>query len=240
MLEMLLVVFGSSAAAGVVQALTGFGAGIVQMLFFPMMMPLLNASALSGVVTLAQTLGMAWQYRRHIRKDLLVAPAIFYAAASGLALSFADQVDTSVMLKIFGVFLILLSVYFTCFSGRIRVKASMPTAAVCATLSGIVGGVFGIGGPPMVIYYLSALEDKREYLGTIQAFFCFTNTYTLIIRLIKGYYTAELLLPTVIGAAAILLGQLLGGKIQSKINGDTMRKLVYAFLGVTGVINLLK
>ena len=240
MLETLLVVFGSSTAAGVVQALTGFGAGIVQMLFFPMLLPMLSASALSGAISLMLAVGMAWQYRKHIRKDLLIVPAIVYAVVSALALSFADLIDTTVMLKIFGAFLILLSVYFLFFSGKIRVKANVMTATVCASLSGVVGGLFGIGGPPMVIYYLAAMEDKREYLGTIQAFFCFTNTYTLIVRLIKGFYTVDLLLPTAVGIAAILLGQLFGGKIQSKINGDTMRKLVYAFLGVTGVINLLK
>ena len=240
MLETLLVVFGSSTAAGVVQALTGFGAGIVQMLFFPMLLPVLSASALSGAISLMLAVGMAWQYRKHIRKDLLIVPAIVYAVVSALALSFADLIDTTVMLKIFGAFLILLSVYFLFFSGKIRVKANVMTATVCASLSGVVGGLFGIGGPPMVIYYLAAMEDKREYLGTIQAFFCFTNTYTLIVRLIKGFYTVDLLLPTAVGIAAILLGQLFGGKIQSKINGDTMRKLVYAFLGVTGVINLLK
>lgn len=239
-MELLAVVFGSSAAAGVVQALTGFGAGIVQMLFFPMLVPILSASSLSGAISLMLAVGMAWQYRKHIRKELLIAPAIFYALASALVLSLADLIDTTVMLKIFGAFLIVLSVYFLFFSGKIRVKANVTTAAVCATISGIVGGLFGIGGPPMVIYYLSAMEDKREYLGTIQAFFCFTNVYTLIVRLIKGYYTADLLLPTAVGIAAILLGQLIGGKIQAKINGDTMRKLVYAFLGVTGVINLLK
>ena len=240
MLETLLVVAGSSTAAGVVQALTGFGAGIVQMLFFPMLLPLLSASALSGAISLMLAVGMAWQYRKHIRKDLLVVPAIVYAVVSALALSFADSFDTTVMLKVFGAFLILLSVYFLGFSGKLRVKANVGTAAVCATLSGVVGGLFGIGGPPMVVYYLAAMEDKREYLGTIQAFFCFTNTYTLVVRLLKGFYTADMLLPTAVGIAAILLGQFIGGRIQSRINGDTMRKLVYAFLGVTGVINLLK
>ena len=239
-MEMLAVVFMAAMGAGVVQSLTGFGAGIVMMLFFPMLLPVLNASALSGAIGLMLSIGMAWQYRKKINVRLLVIPAVFYAVISALAISFADLMDTTLLLRVFGVFLILLSAYFLIFAGKIRVKATVGTAAVCASLSGVVGGLFGIGGPPMVVYYLSALDDKEAYLGTIQAFFCFTNIYTLIVRLIKGLYTAELIPPTVCGVVAILLGQLIGGRIQSKINGDTMRKLVYAFLGVTGVINLLK
>ena len=101
-------------------------------------------------------------------------------------------------------------------------------------------GLFGIGGPPMVLYYLAAMDSKEEYLGTIQAFFCLTGFYTLAMRILKGYYTLDLALPTLIGIAGILLGMLAGNRLQARINGVMMRKLVYAFLGVTGAINLLK
>ena len=239
-MEMLAVVFGASAVAGVVQSVTGFGAGIVMMLFFPLLMPVLNASALSGAISMTLAFSMAWKLREKIRWRLLVLPGLFFAAASALSLAFADLFDTTVLLRIFGVVLLILSAYFLIFAGRLKVKASLGTAAVCATLSGVVGGLFGIGGPPMVVYYLAALDDLDEYRATIQAFFGMTNIFTFAMRLMKGLYTAEMLLPTGAGIAAILLGMAVGVRLYSKINSEAVRKLVYAFLGVTGIINLLK
>ena len=240
LLEMILIVAAAAAGAGAVQSLTGFGGGIVMMMFFPSLLPVLSASSLSGAVGLLLSGSLMLRYRRYIRRDLLVLPAAAYIVSSTLSLTFADMIETGLLLKLFGAFLVVLSIYFLCFSGRLQVKATAGTATVCGALSGVVGGLFGIGGPPMVLYYLAAMEKKEEYLGTIQAFFFLTGAYTLAVRIFKGYYTLALALPTLVGVGAILLGMLIGNRLQDRINGAMMRKLVYAFLGVTGIINLLK
>ena len=229
----------SSLVAGTVQGVTGFGASIVMMLFFPYLFPVLRASALSSAITLAATVSMTWAYRRHIHRELILFPAVCYIVATTAVLQYADRLPSDVILKVFGVFLIILSVYFVCFSGRLQLKATPATAAVCAAVSGVASGLFGIGGPPMVLYYLAALPEKEDYLGTIQAFFLLTNVYTLAFRVYKGYFTVDLLPMLLLGMAVIFLGNLIGQKIINRINADLMRKVVYIFLGITGVINLL-
>ena len=236
----ILIVFLSAVAAGIIQAVTGFGSGVFMMMFFPMILPVINASALSAAISLAMTLGMTVTYRKYINKKILLLPGIFYIAASSAAISFAAKLPTELLLKVFGAFLIAAAVYFLIFSRKIHVKASSMTAGVCATLSGAVSGLFGIGGPPMVIYYLAALPGKEEYLGTIQAFFFITGLYTFGFRIFTGIYTWDLVPLTLLGMAAIILGKKIGNAVIDKINAETMRKLVYAFLALTGVLNLVK
>ena len=67
----------------------------------------------------------------------------------------------------FSVFLILLAIYFYVFSERISLQATRKTAAVCAMISGITSGLFGIGGSLMAIYFISAIEDKKSYIAII-------------------------------------------------------------------------
>ena len=43
----------------------------------------------------------------------------------------------------------------------------------------------------------------------------------------------------ILGMAGIMIGKKFGTKIVDRINADTMKKLVYAFLGVSGFLNLL-
>ena len=74
----------------------------------------------------------------------------------------APYLPTDLLKKVFGVFLMLLSVYFLVFSSKLKIKATLMSATVCGTLAGILGGLFGIGGPPMVIFFLAALDDKEE------------------------------------------------------------------------------
>jgi len=233
-----IVIFLASAAAGLIQSVTGFGAGIVTMLFFPIFFPLVKASALSASIALVLSSTLAWRYRKICPWKLTILPAGFYLVTSAVAIFASPYLPTLLLKRIFGVFLILLSIYFVALDGKIKAKANLPTAMVCAGLSGVTGGLFGIGGPPMVVYFLAALDDKEKYIATIQLFFAITGSYTLGLRVLNGIYTADLFIYTVIGAAAITLGKLAGIRIVDRINTEMMKKIVYVFLGISGVLNL--
>lgn len=226
-------------AGGFVQTVTGFGSGIVMMIFFPSLMPVLSAASASSAISLALNGGSTLVFRKHIRWRMILLPAVVYCLSAGITLRLAGDIDASLVLKIFGGFLVALSLYFLLFSDKLKVKATPAAACVCAMLSGVSSALFGIGGPPMVVYYLAALREKEEYLGTLQAYFFLTGIYTLVLRIIMGYYTLDLLPVTLLGIAAILLGMAIGKRVVDRIRVDTMRKLVYLLLGVTGIINLL-
>lgn len=236
---MLYWVIGISAAiAGVIQTVTGFGSGIFMMMFFPAFFPMLNASALSASITLVATAGVSWHYRKHIRFRLTVIPSVFYILASTGALLLAPFIPAGIMMKIFGAFLILLSVYFLFFPGKLEIKPTLLSANICSVLSGFASGLFGIGGPPMVIYFLAATKDKEEYLGTIQFFFFITGAYTFLLRVQRGIYHTGLIPFTLLGMAAILVGKAVGERIIDRIDGEWMKKVIYVFLGLSGALNL--
>ncbi len=235
-----LVVFFSAIMAGVIQTVTGFGSGIFMMMFFPSFFPLLNASALSSSIGLMVSGGVAWRYHKYSQIKLTLFPAVFYILSSSAAISLGTVLPTVILKKIFGVFLILLSLYFLSENQNIRMKATITAAIGCSTLSGLVGGLFGISGPPMVIYFLSVLDKKEEYLGTLQLFFFFTGIYSLLFRVYSGIYTEDLLIYSVIGFVGIFIGMQFGYKIVDKLDKDRMKKIIYIFLGISGALNLVK
>lgn len=234
-----IIVFFSAVVAGVIQAVTGFGSGIFMMLFFPAFFPVLNASALSASITLIATATMSWRYRKNASVRLTLIPSIFYITASTLALSLVPYVSADLLLRIFGAFLLVLSIYFLMTSGKIQVKGNILTAVICSFLSGAASGLFGIGGPPMVLYFLAVQPEKESYLGTIQLFFFITGIYTFGLRAVKGIYTVELIPYTLLGMIAVMIGKYIGERIIDRINADTMRTVIYLFLGITGAMNLL-
>lgn len=134
---------------------------------------MLKASALSTLVTLYLTVSLAWKFHRHVQISLLILPLAVFIACTTASLQLATMLDTRNLSVLFGGFLIILSIYFIRFSDRVRLKPSPVTAAVCSGLSGLCSGMFGIGGPPMVVYYLSVLGNSKElYLATTQMYFC--------------------------------------------------------------------
>lgn len=233
------VIAGSALGAGLIQSVTGFGGGIFMMLFFPLLLPILKASAVSSAIAVVFNGAVAVRFRKHINYKSTLVPALFYVMASSTVIYFAPYMPKEIILKIFGVFLIALAIYFLFFPDKIKVTASVKTASVCALLSGCASGLFGIGGPPMVVYFLAATKEKEEYLGTIQFFFFISNFYNLIFRIVRGIYTIDLVPLTFVGVAAILIGEQIGARIVNRINVDMMKKLVYIFLAISGVLNLI-
>ena len=231
----MLYVFLPATVAGVIQATTGFGAGIFMMLFFPMFLPMIQCSALSSAIGLVNTITMAIMYRKYAQMKLIVLPTIIYFFFSTVCIWYSTQIDLGAFKPFFGLFLTVLGLYFLFFSQRVKLKGTWKSAAVCSSLSGIASGFFGIGGPPMVLYFLSLTgDDKYAYLGTIQMFFLITSIQGVATRALNGIYTQELLMLIPIGMVGSFIGTKVGTKIVQKLRVDRLKILIYAFLCLAG------
>lgn len=238
-MQLILVVMMAAVIAGMVQSVTGFGAGIIVMMVLPYFFPVLTGSAISGSITTVLSIGLAWNYRKYIHKELIAWPLVGYFLTSTLTIRYLSGLKSEILLKLLGICLIGLALYFLFFSDRIHVKGTKTTAIVCAGLSGFLGASFGMSGPPMVIYYLAVLDKKEEYLGTLQTFFSIGGSYVFVQRVFSGIYTMDMVPLTLCGIAAILFGKEIGRRIIDRIDEQKMRKLIYLFLIFTGVLNLL-
>ncbi len=226
---------------GTIQTVTGFGGGIIMMLFFPLVLPMLKASALSTLVTLYLTTTLAWKLRREAEYPVILLPLLVFLVSTTLALQLAMQIDTRRLSALFGAFLIILAVYFIRISDKIHIQASRKNGSICAALSGLCSGMFGISGPPMAVYYLSALgDDKTRYLATTQMFFCLSSIYNTGMRIVRGILTADMIPLFLVGLAGMMAGKRIGLAILSRLDAAAVKKAVYGFLAVSGVITLLR
>jgi len=133
----------------------------------------------------------------------------------------------------------VLSVYFFAFSKKIKLKPTTPAALGAGAVSGVMSGLFAMGGPPMVLYFVSTNSDSTDdYLGTIQAFFAASNVISTTVRASKGLFTGEVFIMLIPAVAGMLIGNLAGKKVYSRLKPDAVKKCVYAFMAVSGVITL--
>lgn len=230
----------ASFGGALVQRVSGFGYGIFVMIFYAMILPHGQATALSGLVSMGLSATVAWRMRKHIRIKQVLLPLISYSITSTIALNILGQMDVALIKRVMGGFLVVLSIYFFFFHSKIRIRPTPVSALIAGAVGGITGGFFAMGGPPMVIYYLNCLDSKDEYLGTIQCYFALSGVITTAGRLMRGFVTETVLLLLIPAAVAMMLGKGLGGRIYGKVSPELLKKIVYAFMAFSGLMSLLK
>ena len=235
-----IVVAVSSYIAGAIQSAAGFGGSTFMMLFLPGFFGMTMAPALAPAIAMCLETSLVWNFRKYIDPKICLFPTSVYLVFSILTIQLIKGIELAMLTLLFGLFLILLALFFFFFSSKISFHAGRKTAIVCAAASGISSGLFGIGGPLMAIYFVSATDTNESYIANLQFLFFTTNLINTFVRAVNGIYTADLVPYTILGMAGILLGRNVGLKILTQLKTDQIKRIVYTLVGIFGVITVLK
>lgn len=234
------IVMAAALCGGIVQSVAGFGGAIIMMIFLPAFFSMTAAPAVSDMINMTLCYALFWRYRKSINYKMIIVPSLLYLAVSMVVINESGNMNTGFIKLLLGVFLILLAMYLLFFSGKMEVKASWKLSIGCAVLAGVTGGLFGITGPIVSLYYLAAVKEKEEYLGTINAFFTITGTFNVFSRIYNGFLSAEYIPGILLGIVAIQIGCRIGGKIVHRLDLEIMRKCVYGLMILSGVVSVVQ
>ena len=90
----------------------------------------------------------------------------------------------------------------------------------------------------MVIYYMAHTDSKEEFLGTTEMLFMLNLILSTYLRIRNGIIVAAHIPYILVGIAAISIGFVLANKIVDKVDGRRLKNIVYAGVGISGILNL--
>ena len=93
-------------------------------------------------------------------------------------------------------------------------------------------------GPPAVLYFLACTEKKDNYMALAQTYFLIGNTMMTIFRARNGHFTSAVAEGWLYGIVAVLIGTWIGAKVFRMIPIATLRKIIYIYMAISGVIAL--
>lgn len=234
-----IILLAAAFLATFIQRVTGFGFGIVFMTVAPYLLPTYGeATALSGLLALICALVTGLHYFKFIPWKKLTVILLTFVVVSFFAVKVVSIVDSHTLKHVLGVILILVSIWFFLFNDRIHIAPSSGIQLAMGTISGAMGGLFGMQGPPAVIYFISCTDRKEEYMALTQTYFLIGNLMMTAYRAANGFVTPTVIKTWVPGIAAVLLGLLLGSRIYDRMPIGILRKFVYVFIGVSGIVAL--
>ena len=228
-----------SAGASFVQRTIGFGFGIFIMTVLPFLMPSYGeAVTLSGLLSLTSATVVMVKYLKYVTWKRMIPIVAAFVIFSTIAIFLLDRIEGQAMRVILGIMLVLISLYFSFFKDKLQ-KIIRPTKGWqfgAGTASGIMGGLFGMHGPPVVLYLISSEPDKDHYMGMIQTYAVITNIAMLIVRAFAGYVTPAVGGAYLYGLAGLAVGVIAGNWAYRRIPGKLFTYIVYAYIGICGLI----
>lgn len=235
------IVLIGAAAAGFIQSMSGFGAGtIMAIIFAQLCADTAAASAMTLSVCFPLTIYLSFKYRKYIEWRIILLPLFPYLLVSTVMNIVMTKQSGTWLPILFGVFQIILGIYYLFVSSAIKPRKDAATGLVIGGLSGATAALFGIGGPFLSIYMVGASSSAKSYTANLQLMFMITNIFILSEKLIFGHYPDGYGYFTLAGACAIIAGARLGVILIDRIDIEKMKKIVYWFLIVSGVVTILQ
>ena len=219
----------------------GFGAGLIAVGLSAAIHPeVRDIVVVLLVVNLPVELVVIGRARRHVAWKGVAAICLGLAAGVPLGTWILSVADASVILTLLGAFLIVAGLSFLCLPGTLRCAFPSWTAPPVGLAAGILGGLFGTGGPPVILYYQALGVSKAVFRGSLMAIFFLVAVIRLPCYAAGGLLTGPRLLSTAAVLPAVLLGALVGSRIHVTLAEVTFRRLVSVLLVAVGVVLLLR
>jgi uncharacterized protein len=234
-LDVLLVV----ALATSFRSAFGFGEALIAVPLLTLFLPVKVAAPLAVLVSItiaAVVVAQDWR-KIHLRSaGWLVGASLFGIPVGLLLLMSSHQRAVKIVLAIF---IMAFSAYSLLGRRPPELKSdSKGWLLGCGFVAGVVGGAFGMNGPPLVIYGAMRRWSAQHFRATLQAYFLPASIVGM-----AGYWLAGLWVPTVTHYYLLCLPVLLpavwlGRVVNRRLHGDAFLKYVYVGLAGIGMVLL--
>ncbi|MHA6697809.1 sulfite exporter TauE/SafE family protein [Chryseobacterium sp. A321] len=235
----LIAVLLISFLASLVRSSFGFGEALVAVPLLLFFLPAEVAVPLTVMLSVVIALVIVIQDHRKIHFESakwLILYALLGLPLGIYILLYADEKVVKIVLAA----LILLYSLYCLFSktSRVLLKESKWGLFVCGFLSGVLGGAYGLNGPPLVIYGNLRRWSPTHFRATLQAYFLPVSLLSVLGFYYKGLLTPEVnsyfLYCLISSIPAIFLGRY----INRKLKDGFFFKFVYYGLMVISLILL--
>lgn len=106
----------------------------------------------------------------------------------------------------------------------------------CGFCAGVLGGAFGMNGPPLVIYGAMRRWPAQRFRATLQAYFLPASLLGLCGFWLAGLWTRAVTRDYLLSLPAMLPAVFLGRAINHRLHGDGFLRCVWAALGCIGAV----
>ncbi len=249
-----LVIFVAFLVGGIVHTTAGFGSALVAMPLTTLVIDVRVATPLQALAGLSLCILIFYQHREHWlwwESLPLILGALVGIPIGTYALTSLPQSTVLGCLA----FVVLGYAFFDLIATGRRGKEELldegadepsatkiqaGSACVVGLLSGILGGAYATGGPPVVIYAAIRGWHKERFKSIVQSLFIFSGSFLLVWQAAHGLITRDVGRYAIFAFPGLFCGMLIGRAVDRYIDHARFRRLVLGMLVFLGTVLLFR
>ncbi len=227
--------------AQVVYVMFGFGSGLIAVGTLALVFPeIKDVVVLLLLVNLPAELFVTWRSRREIHWRPIAGLGVGIVVGIPLGAWLLSHTEPGIILEILGWFLVAVGLIFVKLPPGGNITPPAAAAPPTGLLSGLLTGLFGTGGPPVIIWYHLAAEGKSAFRAHLMTIFLLMTLIRVPSYIANGLVTGPRLWSSLLVLPAVLFGAWLGHRLHLQISERTFRRLVSLLLAVLGLVLLIR
>lgn len=225
--------------AAIVRGYSGFGFSLLSITALSLLIPpaeIVPSIFMLEVAASIRLLPEIWK-DVHWRSLLPLSIGCLIATPIGVyALAHVPAAPMQIALAVF----VLVAAALLAWGFSLKTMPGPVASAAAGAASGLANGAFGIGGPPVILFYFASPAGAAAGRASVIAFFLFTDVTGLIFQSREGLVTWDALVRALTFVVPLLAGIWLGARSFKSANPETFRKWVLVILAVLAALTLAK
>ena len=222
-----------------VRGVAGFGSGLIAIPLLALMLPVTAVVPMVVFLDYVASASQGVKDRGEVqwREILPLLPSVPLGVLTGLYLYTA--VDTALLTKALGWFILLYAAYSLVARATEEVGSRL-WAIPAGGFGGLIGTLFGTGGPFYVIFLKHRGLTKTQFRATFATVFLLDGAGRLIGYAYSGLFTRDLVLIALCSLPIMLAGLYIGGHIHTNLSQRAFQTAISGLLLISGASLVLK
>jgi uncharacterized membrane protein YfcA len=224
--------------ASVVKGLTGFGFALTSLPLLTLFLTPKTAVPLIVVCSVFLDGYTFYETRRFVQYKEIFPLVVSGILGMILGTYFLVSLNSDIIRVAIGIVTILFAV--ASIMGIKREISNIKMVSIpIGLVSGVLGGLMSISGPPIVLFFINQNIEKRMFRANLLAYF-----FSLYLTTVPAYFFGNLLTLEMLGSAIIMvpimfLGATVGIRASKRVDENFFKKITLLMVLFTGIMIIL-
>lgn len=221
------------------RGVTGFGSGLISTPLLALFLPLTFVIPFISILDITASLTHVIHTRQHISWKTIRKAIPFAFIGVPLGLYVLKSIDTLILVKALGLFIILFAIY-SLISPKLKKSDFFIWPIFAGFFGSLIGTLFGTGGPFYVFYFHLQKLDKTVFRATCAAVFLIDGLIRATGFTLSGFYTSVVLFNIAFALPVMFFAMYIGEHIHTNVSQQTFQRAIGVFLIFSGLALILK